>query len=488
VSEQQAASAASIGAKAGRGLAWSLAAATVAKAGSFAMGLVLARLLSPEDFGLYAVALAAAAFLMHVNDVGIITGVIQWREKLDDAIPTATTLALGFSVLAYAAFWFAAPGFATLAGAPAATSVLRLLTLVIVIDGVTAVRIAVLQRDFRQQKIAIGNFIGLIAQVPVSILLAAYGWGPLSFALGQLAHDLVAAVLFLCWARLPISFGFDRTVARKLVRFGAPLAAGLGIEALLMNADYVIVGQLLGAALLGYYLLAFNVSSWVANILGTAIRYVSVAGFSRLAEREGELQTGLRRSIAALLAAVLPVAAILGVLAVPLIVFLYGERWAPAAAALTYLMILSVFRLVIGIGLDALMATGATWAALVVHGVWAAALLPALYIGTTLFGIRGTAVAHVLVAAAVAIPAMAIALRRVGVLISPIARGALRPLISATAAGAAAWIVVAVSVPRPFVELVTAGGLGLLVYVVTAFPASEIRRAYRQVQRRIRQS
>ncbi len=54
---------------------------------------------------------------------------------------------------------------------------------------------------------------------------------------------------------------------------------------MLLNADFVLVGNVLGVVALGYYLLAFNVSSWVPGLVGTAVRYVSVPGFSRLAEQ-----------------------------------------------------------------------------------------------------------------------------------------------------------------------------------------------------------
>ena len=68
------------------------------------------------------------------------------------------------------------------------------------------------------------------------------------------------------------------------MHFGVPLAASLGVEAIVMNVQFVIIGRLTGATEVGYYLLAFNVASWAQNILGQAIRYVSVAGFSRLSE------------------------------------------------------------------------------------------------------------------------------------------------------------------------------------------------------------
>ena len=105
------------------------------KLGSFAMSLVLARLIAPQDFGLYAVALAANAFVIHVNDMGIIAATVQWRGRVEEMVPTGATLALVFSIGWYALFWVAAPELAQLAGSPEATPLVRLLTATILIDG-----------------------------------------------------------------------------------------------------------------------------------------------------------------------------------------------------------------------------------------------------------------------------------------------------------------------------------------------------------------
>ena len=121
----------SIGRKARRGLTWSLLGSFGAKLGSFAVGLVLARLLSPADFGVFAVALAATAFAIRVNDAGIITACVQWRGKLEDMAPTGSTIAVLSSLLVYGVIWVVAPGFAKLSGVPQAAPVVRLLALVI---------------------------------------------------------------------------------------------------------------------------------------------------------------------------------------------------------------------------------------------------------------------------------------------------------------------------------------------------------------------
>lgn len=466
-----------LGRKAGRGLRWSLLGILATKVGSFGMGLVLARLLTPADFGIYAIALAATGFVMHINDVGIIAATVQWRGRLQEMAPTATTLAVLFSTAVYGIFWFAAPSFASLAGSPDATPVVRLLTAVILIDGVTAVRVGSLVRNFQQDKLTHANVAGFVVNAVLAITLALHGAGPYSFAVGQVAGAVVTGVAVFISAKVPVKIGLDRVVAARLMRFGVPLAASLGVEAIVMNADFVVVGQIMGATALGFYLLAFNISNWVQGVVGTAVRYVSIAGFSRLAEQNDEmLSLGVQRSVPLLIAGVLPIAVLMAVLAPALVVFLYGGQWAPAAPVLQFLVVLTVVRLLTSFAIDILVGAGATWATFWLNLGWAVAVVPALIIGTQLDGIRGTAIAHAIVAVLVAAPLAMWALHRSRVRLAPIGPALVRPLLAGGLATATCLAIAEIAGSSPFVQLATAGTAGLLVYAAAAVPRATLRR------------
>jgi O-antigen/teichoic acid export membrane protein len=462
--------------KAGRGLTWSLFGTFVTKAGSFALGLVLARLLTPADFGVFAVALAVMGFAMYVNDAGIIAACVQWRGRLEEMAPTGALIALVSSVFVYGVLWLTAPAIATLSGAPEATPLVRLLTLVIVVDGITAVRAAALLRRFEQDRLTRANIFGMLANVAVALPLAFAGAGAYSMASGQLAASVVTGVLVFKMGNLPIRLGFDREIAKKLLTFGLPLAVSLGIEAVLLNADFVIVGNALGVVALGYYLLAFNISSWVPGLIGTAIRYVSVPSFSRLAEQDAEtLATGVRRSVPVLVAAILPAAVVIATLAPQLIDFLYGDKWGPSAVALRYLTVLMVVRMLTSLAFDILTALGSTRYTVWLNAGWAVALVPALWIGSHLDGIRGAAIAHAIVAAVVALPLAVLALRLAGVSVVPTLPGLIRPTIGAAITAAVITLIDSVVGGNSFVQLVLAGGAGLIVYVIVVVPSDQFR-------------
>jgi O-antigen/teichoic acid export membrane protein len=471
---------------AGRGLRWSLVGAFATRFGGLALGMVLARLLTPEDFGLYAIALGAMYFVMHVNDVGLIAATVQWRGRIEEMAPTATTLALTCSVVIYGLFFAFAPAFAGLAGNPEAAPIVRVLTLVMIVDGVTAVRAGYLVRTFQQHRITTGNLLGLIANAAVAISLAVSGVGAMSFAAGQVTGAAVTGAFVLWSAHMPWRFGFDRAVARRLMTFGIPLAMALGVEAILLNADYVIVGRTLGATALGFYLLAFNISGWAPGVLGTAIRWVSIPSFSRLSEEDGALAPAVHRSVTVLVTAVLPIGFLTAVLALPLIELLYGTEWAPSAPVLRFLIILGVARMLTQLALDILTGAGATRATLWFNLGWAVVLVPALIIGTRAEGARGAAIAHSVVALAVALPLAFAALRRIGVTLMPIARGLVRPLLSAAAAATLCAVVRELVPDAMLAQLVAAGGIGLVTYGLLVVPGEQRRRLIAQARERVR--
>jgi len=475
----------SIGQQAGRGLRWSLIGTMLSKVGSFAMGLVLARLLVPEDFGIYAIALAATGVLMHINDVGLIAATVQWRGKLADMAPTAATMAAIFGLGIYVVFYLASPAFAAAAGNRAAAPVVQLLTLIIVIHGFTAVRRAALMRTFEQRKLIIANSAGLAVNAVIAITLAVKGAGAYSFAWGQLAGAFVTGVLVMLFARIPGRVGFDRAVARKLMRFGVPLAASLGVEAVVTNVQFMIVGHLAGADQLGYFLLAYNVSIWAQTILGTAIRYVSVAGFSRLSEHDDEaLSAGVQASMPLLVTVVAPIVALTSVLAVPMVALLYGERWLPAAPVLRILVGLTLARMLTGLAMDALMGAGATRATLWLNLGWAVVLVPTLWFASEAGGIRGAAYAQTGVAILVAVPLAAYALHRARVALAPVGLALVRPLGAAVLAAAVAVVVVRFAGTNAFVQLAVAGTAGVLVYVPIAVPREQLRQLWTALRRR----
>jgi PST family polysaccharide transporter len=107
----------------------------VGKLGTFVTGIVLARLLMPEDFGVYAVAFVALIALLSLNELGVSLAIVRWPGDPERIRPTVTTISVVTSILVYLLCWFGAPAFTDAMDVPEATGVVRLLCVGALIDG-----------------------------------------------------------------------------------------------------------------------------------------------------------------------------------------------------------------------------------------------------------------------------------------------------------------------------------------------------------------
>ena len=263
-------------------LGWSFLNNVLGRLGSALVGILLARILAPADYGVYAVCIVVLAALLSLNELGVSLAVVRWPGDVQRIAPTVMTLALTSSSVLYVVCFALAPTVANALHAPQATNVLRLLASAVLIDAVTAVPVGLMTRDFLQRRRLVIDSVALVTVSSVSIALAVQGHGPWSLAWGNLMGNLVSAVLITAWAPLRIRPGFDRAVARDLLSFGLPLAGASVLAFAMLNIDYVVVGAVLGPVALGFYLLAFNLSSWPVNLVSAPVRRVAVPAFARL--------------------------------------------------------------------------------------------------------------------------------------------------------------------------------------------------------------
>jgi O-antigen/teichoic acid export membrane protein len=431
-----------LGGKVRAGARWSIVNTVVLRVMNFAVGVVLARtVFGPSAWGLYAVSQIVLAVLLSANELGVSAAIIRWDGDVRDFARTVLTLSVLSSTVIYAGLFTAAPYVARLLGSPAATGMVRVVCVCVIIDGFAGVPIAMLDREFAQGRRMLVDALNFVVSTGVMLWLAFGHHGPISFAWGSVAGCTVALVTALVVAPHFILPGWDTAQARKLLGFGLPLA-GAGLLMLgVVNVDSAIVGATLGPAMLGLYQLAFNVSSWPVTSISQAVARVSFAGFSRVADSTKALAEAFARAIGLVMAVTVPACVMLAVLAGPLIDLVYGKRWLPAAHALSLLAMLGLMRVAYQLMFDCMAAAGRRNTLMGVQGLWLAALVPVLLVGARLYGITGVSAGHIIVAAGLVGPSFLWALSRAGITVRSIMRVSLRPAVGGVLMAAASLLV-----------------------------------------------
>lgn len=455
-------STATLRARVGAGLAWSTVNSLVLRVGNFLVGIFLARILAPEQFGVFAVALTVQAVLMTLADLGMSTDLIR-SDNPGTKAPTVATLAAASGIVLTAAMAVSAQGLADLLGSSAAGPVIAVMSFSLLLASVGVVPYATLQRNFAQKRLFIIAVIEFFVGTALTITLLLAGLGVMGLAVARLASQSLTLVLQFVMTGQKPRFGFDVSMAPEILRFGVPVAGANMLSWALLNIDNVVISRLAGPVALGFYVLAFNVSNWPMSALGQVVRSVSVPAFARLSG--GEKDGSLAAVTGPVWAVSLLAGMMLAVLAKPVVEVLYGEEWVPAAAILVWLGLFGAFRTLFDLAASYLLARGAAQATFFVQLAWIAALIPAVLVGMNLGGTAGVAAAHLAATVAIVVPAYAVALCRSGASIRGIASQLWPPMLAAVPATAAALGAMSL-IPSPLGSLVLGGATGTAVYAL----------------------
>lgn len=461
----------SLGQLVGRGAAWSVASNLTMRFASIAITALLARLLSKEDFGVFAIALAVYLVVASLAELGMASAIARSPSEPDDIAPTVATISIMVSFGLSAAMFVGAPLIASALGQPTAAGPIQVLSLCLALTGIFAVPGAQLVREFRQDRIFLATVVGFLVGNPILIVMAVNGGGALAFAWSRLIGQLATGLVFYFSTSRRYRPGWRSDQVGALIRFGLPLSLANLVNWTLLNADYLILARLVDVALVGVYMIAFNVASWSTAVLGSVLNNVVVPAFGRVSGDRHRLGQALASAseLVALLA--FPVGALTLALSGPLIRTLFGQKWDEAAPVLAVLAVYGVMYTFSLLYVNVLVATGKTVSLLLIQLGWVAALVPAIVVGLNVGSLVGVGWAHVVTLGCIALPAYLISVLRVtGLRGSELFRKVVRPAVSATIAACVAWLIsqwIGVS----WLGLVLGGAAGAVTYIACVAPA-----------------
>ncbi len=307
---------------------------------------VLARLLSPADFGLLTMASLVTEFAALFSSFGIGAILIQMRRSSRLYYDTAFWFAAALGLVLMAAVWL----FSVFAGLffddPQVGSIVRVLSVLFLLEELTVVHSAVLNRLLKF-KLEVAIQMGqLLLRVGATIAFAWLGWGVWSLVLGSLAGSVFRTAAL--WIAVPF---------RPRVRFHWPLVAGrmrtglsyLGgavLGYLNNNLDYLVVGRSFGAAELGYYQAAYSLSDELRNRLSLPLQRVLFPAYSLVQDDLGRFQRGVSTSLRLLSCIVFPLGAGMAATAPEIVAILFGPKWLAVIPLLQVLAINGALRAV----------------------------------------------------------------------------------------------------------------------------------------------
>lgn len=396
-------------------LAWSSSGAIAQTVLQFGVLLVLARLLTPADFGVVGAATLVLGVTQIFWQLGVGPALIQRPTIAREHIESAFTSSIVLGLLFAGAIFLLAPAFADFFRIPRLTPVLRATTAIYLLGGVILVAESLLRRELRFKQIAIVQLSAYVAYGVVSITAAALGAGLWALVVGHIAQSLTEAILVLRAQPHSKRLHLHRAALREMLSFGSGVTAAQIANYCALQGDNFVVGKLLGARALGVYGRSYNLMAMPANLFGSAVDTVLFPAMARVQSEPQRLATAFRRAIALTALIGLPLSAITFVLAPEVVDVLLGEQWAGVVPVLRILALGIFFRTGYKLGASVARAMGKVHQIAWRQGAYAAAVVGGAWIAGSAFGLRGVAWAVLASLALIFLLLMHLAMRVTGV-------------------------------------------------------------------------
>ncbi len=436
----------------------------------FITTIILARLLSKDDYGLVGYATVTISLLNVLSDLGIGPALIYHRDD-PEAADTAFWLSLIFSIGLFIITWLVAPLAAIYFNDPRASAIIRISGLVYPISAFANVHDNLLRKNLDFRKKFIPEFTRATSKGLVSIVMALLGGGAWSLVVGQLGGRFFSVISY--WMILPYrpAFKINRKIARSLISYGLYIVTLNTLAVALSNVDYLLVGRYLGAAALGVYTLAFRIPELLINDFCNSLATVLFPLYVKMRDDPESLSKAFITTLRFVAVITVPLGIGLAMTAQPFVLAFLTDKW---AEAIPVIQAISIFSMLFSLSYN----TGSiykakgqvnimTWLAI----VRLVMTIPLVYWAVT--GLKDTAAVgwvQTLVAVFSGTLNLVVASRMTGVPFMSVL-DAIRPAaVSAAVMAAAIWGMLAVtSSVIPLVQFILAVLAGGTIYLVVLY-------------------
>jgi len=312
--------------------------------------IILARLLSPNDFGVFGIALLVLSILDSFSQAGFQQALIQKKGETRSYLDTAWTVGLirGF-IIAGVVFFLAKPA-AIFFEAPAAENILRIIGISIILQSLNNIAVLYFQKELQFHKFFKYQFLGTIADVTVAITSAFLLKSVWALVFGLLAGNLVRCIMSYVIEPYRPRFRFNRAQAKELFGFGRWILGSSILVFIGAHIDDIFVGRLLGAAALGFYQMAYRISNMPATEITYMIASVAFPAYSKVQDRQVRLQQAYFRIMRLTVAISIPIAVGIVFLAPEFTNIFLGEKWMPMVPAMQLLAVAGLIKSIISTG------------------------------------------------------------------------------------------------------------------------------------------
>lgn len=328
-------------------LRWSAAARFLGQAVSWAITIMVIRLLSPGDYGLMAMAMVLVSFLVLLNTLGLDAVLVQQKDLDEQMTRQIFGVVIIINLLFFVLLLIGAGPIALFYGEPALKPIVQVLSLQFLLLIFETLPQSRLEREIKFAQRSIVDFVTLLIGSLTTLALALVGLGVWALIWGTLATSATRMLGLNLISRNLVWPSFSFRGMGKYLSFGGFVTTDRGLWYVFSESDKFIGGTVLGNHLLGYYAVASQLASLPIQKISGLLNSVAFPAFSHAHAHANvaTVQGYLLKATRILGIAAFPVFFGISCTAEPIIAVLLGEKWLPAAPLLQLLGVVMPFRL-----------------------------------------------------------------------------------------------------------------------------------------------
>ena len=345
------------------GLIWSSIRVGGNRLGGLLVFFVLARHLSPEDFGIYAAVWAILLFVEIFSELGMSDAIVQRKDITPELLNTVFAVNFVCALTIYAILWFLAPKISAWLNMTNIELPLRIASLTLIFNALGFCQFAMCRREFAYRWLAMRTLLATIISGLLGISLALIGMGVWALIVQLLTMAVINVVMLWIKPMWRPSLRFSISGLTQVLHYSVKLMLSRVLDAANTRVFELVIGAWMGAVTLGVYSIGSRINAIGMQFLSSVGLDVAHSSFSRLASNKDDFLSAYYKAITATAAIALPSFVLVSAVGVEICEAFFGARWVASGAVLSLLALLGgvqVIEYVNGTSLSSLGRTGLT--------------------------------------------------------------------------------------------------------------------------------
>jgi len=353
---------------------------------------LLARVLTPEDFGIVGVGMLFMALFASIQDFGVAPAVIQRDTRIEDSISVGLSLRWIIAGVLFLAIVGFSPMISAFYDNPAIMPVIIVMSSNLFIQPIAFSSYVLLNRKLEFSKLAIAGVVQCLTTTVVSVGLALLNFTYWSIVLGSLSGTASLVLAMRYYERTSFRPRIDKKLIKELLEFGVHLLVVALMGFVVFSVDQLVVGKVLGIVTLGVYFVSVRFGRTLGEQISGTVNRVLFPTMARIKDSMELLKVGYAQSLRMIAIVAVPLSLGLSALSPLFVSVVLGQRWIAVSVPLAILSFQGLLNALITPAANVLISIGKPKYMSIQTSIQAAAMVVAIYPVAILFGINGVCV------------------------------------------------------------------------------------------------